>query len=523
MRAVIGRLAAPPANGRESRRLRRSITLRRRFGAYYLLLVALLSCVCIAVVINLGRMRRDAARLLEETREHALAAEIQGKIQVLDATLGKADAPWERPPADIERARALIQDVKHALVRLDGRAEDPSRVEHQAREDRLSAQVVTDFDRLSVLLSRTVSTDAGSANDEADAILKHAQAFAASLDEETRREAQRADADLTAHGTSTRRVMIATVVAVSMALCAGFVHVLRTVLAPLRVVRAGADRFGAGRLDHRISVRNRDEIGDLARSFNEMAGRIADTQSELEARVASRTKEFIRAARLADLGVLAAGVAHEINNPLASIASCAEGLERRLARSEVDAVEQRDYLRTISSEAYRAREITTRLLSLARQEPSETADVDLGLVLRQVETAVVRLLEPRKIRLRSEFPPGVSVRANAGELIQILVNLILNAKDASRDGTTIDLRCRSEPDWVVFEVQDQGHGIAAQDLDRIFDPFFTTKRPGEGTGLGLSLVAALVEARGGSVGVESRPGEGSVFSVRLPRCWRESA
>ncbi len=254
-----------------------------------------------------------------------------------------------------------------------------------------------------------------------------------------------------------------------------------------------------------------------------MADRIADTQSELEARVASRTREFIRAARLADLGVLAAGVAHEINNPLASIASCAEGLERRLAKGELDGADQHDYLRTISAEAYRAREITTRLLALARQEPSETADVDLGLVLHQVEAAVSRLLERRKLRLRSEFPPQASVRGSAGELIQILVNLILNAKDASPDGATIDVRCRVEAKWIVFEVEDRGHGIEAQDIDRIFDPFYTTKRPGEGTGLGLPLVAALVEARGGFIGVDSRPGEGSLFSVRLPRRWREPA
>ncbi len=232
--------------GENGRALGRPLTLGRRFGVYYLLLVALLSCVCIAVVIYLGRMRRDAARVLEETREHALATEILVKLQALDAMLARNDAPWELPPADLERAQGLLQEIRRAFERLDGRAGDPSRAQHQAREERLGLRVVTNLDRLSSILAGSDPRGPGNAGEEMDAILGDAQAFASSLDAETRREALRADGDLMAHGATTRQVMIATVVVLTLALCAGFVHVLRTVVAPLRVVRAGADRFGAG-------------------------------------------------------------------------------------------------------------------------------------------------------------------------------------------------------------------------------------------------------------------------------------
>ena len=495
----------------------RSTTLGRRFGAYYLLLVALLSIVCVVVVLNLGRMLRDAERLLEETREHSLATEVLVRIRVLDSLVG-VDPPRELLPSEIENAQVLLLEVQRAIERLGARRNDPSRAAHQAKEERLVGRVVADLGGLSDMLGSADPEEA-----EIDAILEHTRAFAATLDAETRREGQRADEDLVAHAATTRGVMIATVVAVTVALCVGFLHVLRTVVGPLGIVRAGADRFGAGDLGHRISVSNRDEIGDLARSFNQMADRVADTRSGLEEQVATRTREFIRAARLADLGVLAAGVAHEINNPLASIASCAEGLERRLARGEVHRPELEDYLGTISSEAYRAREITSRLLALARQEQGQMNDVDLALVMRQVETAVSGLLEARRIRLCSSFPLQTMLRGNAGDLIQILVNLVLNARDASAPGSAIHVRCRVEEDWILFEVEDRGHGIAPGDLERIFDPFYTTKRPGEGTGLGLALVAALVEVRGGRIGVVSRPGEGSLFTVSFPRRWRESA
>jgi len=305
-------------------------------------------------------------------------------------------------------------------------------------------------------------------------------------------------------------------VGVSLGLCATLLLVLRTVVHPLRALRRRAEAVGRGDFGPGPRFESRDEIGELARSFDEMAGKVAATQVALEDRVATRTRDLARAARYADLGVLAAGVAHEINNPLASIASCAEGLQRRIDRGTLDPREQADYLGTIVSEAYRARDITQRLLTLARNETQSFARIELPDLLEEVRRVTRHPLERRHVSLELESGPPLAVHGNAGELLQALVNLVLNARDASPEGGVVKLSTRRSGPLAVIDVDDQGPGVPDQLVQRVFEPFFTTKAPGEGTGLGLSLVASIIESHEGTVLVSRSPSGGARFRLHLP-------
>ncbi|HZI17088.1 MAG TPA: ATP-binding protein [Pyrinomonadaceae bacterium] len=238
--------------------------------------------------------------------------------------------------------------------------------------------------------------------------------------------------------------------------------------------------------------------------------------------VASRA--VARTEKLAAVGRLAAGVVHEINNPLATIAACAEALETRVAEgaygasAEVD--DLREYLQLIRAEAFRCKQITNGLLDFSRARQAQHAAVDLGGV---VESAA-RLLQHQKrgpsveikVEVEQELP---AVSGDAGQLQQAVVILAENGVDAMPGGGTLTLRARRggvEEGGVVVEVEDTGVGIAPEIRERIFDPFFTTKEVGRGTGLGLAVCYGIVTEHGGRVAVDSAPGRGTLFAVWLP-------
>ena len=160
------------------------------------------------------------------------------------------------------------------------------------------------------------------------------------------------------------------------------------------------------------------------------------------------------------------------------------------------------------------------MLALVRQEPSEVGPVSLNLVLEQAGNALRHKADKRGIQLVPQSLPGdAQARANAGELVQILINLIGNAIDASPAKGTVHYAAEVENNELLFSVTDHGCGIPKEQLDFIFEPFFTTKSPGMGTGLGLALVATLVESHGGTITVQSEPDVATTFVVRLPLDW----
>jgi two-component system NtrC family sensor kinase len=227
---------------------------------------------------------------------------------------------------------------------------------------------------------------------------------------------------------------------------------------------------------------------------------------------------FSQAEKLAAIGTLAAGIMHEINNPLATIAACAESLE--LAEPDAPAP-LIDGLRLIQSEVRRCKGITDSLLDFSRPKAGDRALVDLNAVIERTLFILKHHSRFKKLTVALDLDrtPGSLVLANEEQLVQVFMALLVNAMDAMREQGTVELRTRSGDNarTVLAEVVDHGEGIRDADLPKIFEPFFTTKAPGRGTGLGLSVCYAIVAEHGGRIEVDSTPGEGSVFRIALPR------
>jgi two-component system, NtrC family, sensor kinase len=224
-------------------------------------------------------------------------------------------------------------------------------------------------------------------------------------------------------------------------------------------------------------------------------------------------EQLQHAEKMASVGLLAAGVAHEVNTPLAGISSYTQ-----LLRGQIDDKDPRQQvLAKIEKQSFRAAKIINSLLNFSRSSGTEFDRVDLNKVLSDVLSLVEHQLEGSRIRVRRELASALPpIRGNENRLQQVFFNLILNARDAMPSGGWLTLRTYADADTVVTEVADTGHGIRREDIRRIYDPFFTTKGIGRGTGLGLSVSYGIVQEHGGAIFVDSSPGQGTTFQVALP-------
>ncbi|WP_243288817.1 sensor histidine kinase [Geothrix terrae] len=275
------------------------------------------------------------------------------------------------------------------------------------------------------------------------------------------------------------------------------------VVKPVAALVAGTRRVGEGDLGTTIPVSGNHELGELAGAFNTMSQRLAETQRQLA-----------QADKLASVGRLAAGVAHEINNPLTGVLSYASLLRKRLDGDK----DSCDDLDVIVRETVRCRGIIRGLLDFARPTPPARKPMDLNEVVRRAVSVVMTQLSLNQVDLSLDLAPQLPVvHADANQIQQVAVNLLLNAGDAiNGEGGTIKLTTRAGTDGSVeMLVQDNGRGIPAEDLPRIFEPFYTTKGS-HGTGLGLAVSWGIVEAHGGALEVHSDPGQGTCFTLRIP-------
>lgn len=234
------------------------------------------------------------------------------------------------------------------------------------------------------------------------------------------------------------------------------------------------------------------------------------TNQELE----SARERLLRSERLAAVGLLAAGVAHEIGNPLGAVTGYAELAKEKLLKGK--AAEVGDFLTRISADARRIDAIVRDLLDLARPERVELTAVAVGPAVE--DALATARAQPRfgEVGVEVELGPDVpSVRADGRRLSQVLLNVLLNAADAMGGRGRVWIRARRAGDRVEIEVADEGPGISPADLPHIFDPFYTTKAPGQGTGLGLAVCHALMEAFGGDIAAQAGPSGGAVFRLVL--------
>ncbi len=302
---------------------------------------------------------------------------------------------------------------------------------------------------------------------------------------------------------------LCTVVGQSLALALTYILVR-----PIHMLVHVANQVGEGDFDARAQVFSGDEIGLLTRSFNKMA----DALKERDELLAERTRlQLTRYERLAAVGRLAAGVAHEINNPLTGVLTFSHVLLRETPQESP----HRKDIQTIIEATVRCKEIVQGLLSFSRQNEPHKTLTDLNGLLRKVLNLTrnqaglshVKIVE----ELDEDLPQAVM---DPGQIEEVAVNVIVNGIDAMPDGgaLTVRTKCISEEnaEWLVVDIADSGTGISEEDLEHVFDPFFTTKREGKGTGLGLSLSYGIVEKHGGRVTLSSTLGEGTTVTMRLP-------
>ena len=278
---------------------------------------------------------------------------------------------------------------------------------------------------------------------------------------------------------------------------------------PLLELQRKIARLREGDFSVRASFAGRnDEIGDLGRDFNEMVRQLRESREAIEE--AHRT-QMSRAEHLATLGELAAGLAHEIRNPLAGIGGVIEMIGRDLPAASP----AREVWKDVQQEIRQIQKILNELLDYARPKPPHFTLADLNATAEHAASMARQQVLSRPIQINVVPAPDLpAMEHDAGQMHQVLLNLLLNAIQSIEGSGTVELSLHSQDDCAVIRVSDTGRGIDSSHLDNIFRPFFTTK--GQGTGLGLSLAQRIVEAHGGRIEATSAPGQGSQFTIRLP-------
>ncbi|MFT5494677.1 MAG: two-component system NtrC family sensor kinase [Kiritimatiellia bacterium] len=291
------------------------------------------------------------------------------------------------------------------------------------------------------------------------------------------------------------------------------------VVRPLKELKRSAEQIGDGDLTHRVKVRSKDEIGDLANTFNQMCGKIQHSRDELQHTVAKLKDTKIRlvqSEKLSALGAFIAGITHELNNPLTVMIGYAQLLkESDLSPEHLDDVDQ------IISSADRCHAIIQNLLSFARERPAERVLVSLNDIVNNTLKFVFYELRTANVTINKELGDELQpILGDPYQLQQVLLNIIKNAEHAM-DGQShpaiLTIRTSREAGGINrLTVQDSGPGIPPGLMHKIFDPFFTTKPPGKGTGLGLSMSYGIIREHGGEITAESPPDQGTRFVIDLP-------
>jgi len=300
-----------------------------------------------------------------------------------------------------------------------------------------------------------------------------------------------------------------------------------TITRPVRLMVQATEMIAGGDLSHRVELGTKDEFGHLAASFNRMTENLANAQDNLaqwgrtlEKRVEDRTRELretqdalVTSEKLASLGKMAAGVAHEINNPLTSILINAHLL---LERNPTDAA-ARENLTMIADETTRCAQIVRGLLEFSRMTPSQTAPASFNEIIERTIQLLEKQALVRNIVIVKTLDPGLPpLELDKNKIQQVFSNLIINAIEAMPEGGRLTVTSRPSADGLGVEAEfaDTGVGIRKENLSKLFDPFFTTKT--FGTGLGLAVSYGIIRRRGGTIDVHSDVGRGSVFTVTLP-------
>lgn len=285
----------------------------------------------------------------------------------------------------------------------------------------------------------------------------------------------------------------------------------RLITKPLELLSSAAKGVGQGRFNVRVEPFSRDEIGDLAQSFNQMASELEDRETALKNSQAA----LIQSEKMAAFGQLGAGIAHEVKNPLAGILGFAQLTIRKLDPGSP----MYKNLEIIEKETKRCKNIMDNLLKFARQEKLVHEATDVNRIVEDACAIVNHQLELSKVKLEKFLAPELpTIHGNANQLQQVIMNLMINALQAlnGTPGMVTVSTCFQRPSHVEIHVKDTGPGIPTEIQKRIFEPFFTTKPAGKGSGLGLSVSYGIIKEHNGEIRLESEEGKGAEFIIALP-------
>jgi signal transduction histidine kinase len=292
--------------------------------------------------------------------------------------------------------------------------------------------------------------------------------------------------------------------------------IVRTIARPLRRITLAAVAVTEGEYGTTVSENSNDEIGILAQSFNEMSRKMASDIEQLR----KLNEQLIRTEKLAAMGTLSAGVAHEVNNPLASISSLIQMMQ---AKEDLD-METRDRLGLISTQISRISQVTRDMMDFARTRPAAKSYIDVNEILETSLRLAVFDSDFKKLKIvkfLDETLPRIA--ADTDQLQQVFLNLFLNARDAMPGSGELKIATASENGSLQIDISDTGSGIDPQNAKHIFDPFFTTKTAGKGTGLGLAVCYGIITAHGGKIEANLNEPGGTIFSITLPLNEKETA
>jgi signal transduction histidine kinase len=469
--------------------------------------------VTLLLLYEWNAIEREQQRANDESAEEGVAIQAYLEFRTVFAGL-QLPAPDRVSSAAV---RAALTRSQSTLVQFHSIADsNPNEAtEHERRE----VQVLEELQAaLAMLDAQLASAESQSVSTESSPLLARIDRLFAQLIRETRFETAEARTESARSRASVDLAMIA-LCALGLLLVASAWWIVHSRIArPLANLRAAVERFGDSGRAQPLDETRTDELGELARAFNRMAERLQHSQAQVAALLETRTREYKRAAKLADLGTFAAGIAHEINTPLASVGASAEGLLRRVQSGALNAAEATRYLETISQETQRTATLAQRLLDLARHDREPARTVQVGQVAHGVAQLLEQRARARSIQLTISEPHGAcpELQLPRGDIEQVILNLVTNAIDASPPGSRIELELSHRNELLRVAVLDRGAGIPPELREQVFEPFYTTKGAGEGTGLGLAIVALIVEELGGRIVIGDREQGGASIEVFLP-------
>jgi signal transduction histidine kinase len=495
------------------------------------LVVAIMALLLGGTLYGLASYRAAMGTCVRKLAEMELAEEVKGEIQ-------KLRHPPSQPALQADQINKQIKKVEDALERYctqlqdtveSGRASNQGKDEYAyvaalrkdmkelAYELKLETEkprAVFDMDRTDLLESRP------SIRRKIDQAETNVGDLISTITGEIKGRTSRARED------ARKSIILLSITGImAVLLMAGNLRFFyRWVGQPIRDLEQGVSQVARGDFQHRIEIKSGDEIEDLAKAYNDMTAKLQTMYENLAQQVNERSRQLVRSERLAGVGFLAAGVAHEINNPLASIAFCSESLDSRLAvilknvsMSQLDRDTIAKYLKMIQEEAFRCKEITQKLLAFSRGGELKREQTDLVGVLQGVLDMVQHLQNCKGKRV--DFRPLGPILAwvNAQEIKQVFLNLVVNALENMDEGGTLYITHQLLGSQIELVFRDTGCGMTPDVLENIFEPFYTRSRTGKGTGLGLSISHRIISQHGGEIEAASDgPGKGSTFTVHLP-------